>query len=122
MKSGKRPRPGELLDWLLSDEEEDGPRYDPSHVAAAIVTTLTAFGALYWLLWTLLVFEGGLLSKIRPAFALLLTSATLAQLGYEGPWNRGPFEGWLGNLGAFVLAVILTGALTRLYRARHRWK
>ncbi len=118
----RRPSLGEALDWLFSDEPDEGPLYDPAHVGAAIVATLTAFGALYWLLWTLLVYEGGLLGKITPALAVLSGTKTLAQVGYEGPWNRGPFEGWLGNLGALALTLGLVAALARLYRGRPRWK
>ena len=49
----------------LFDEDEPGePYYDPVHLGAAAVGTLAAIGALYWLLWTLLVYEGGLFSKL----------------------------------------------------------
>ena len=113
-----------VVDWLFSDEEDDEPGYDPVHVAAAIVATLTAFGALYWLLWTLLVYEGGLFAKLAPAARVLFTSASLKDVGYEGPWDRGPFEGWAGNLGALLIGAVLAAALARIYKNRgsRPWK
>jgi hypothetical protein len=109
-------------------EAEDDPlepRYDPAHLGAALVLALTAIGALYWILWTLLVFEGGLVSKLGPALQVLLRLKTAAEFGYRGPWDRGVFEGWAGNLGALLLAAIVISALHRLYwdaarRARER--
>lgn len=92
------------------------PVFDPVHVGGVLVGALAAAGGLYWLLWTLLVFEGGLFSKASPLLRLALGRATLAQLGYEGPWNRGPFEGWAGNLAAAVLAVAAAAALRSEWR------
>jgi len=109
-----------VLAWLVwffdESEDPDEPVYDPLHLGATILITLTAFGLLYWLLWTLLVFEGGLFRKIIPAFSVLLTAKTLQDYGYEGPWDRGVFEGWLGNSVAFVLTIAVVAALTSLYR------
>jgi cytosine/adenosine deaminase-related metal-dependent hydrolase len=42
-------------------DAEDDPReshFDPVHLGAVLVVSLVAIGALYWLLWTLLVYEG----------------------------------------------------------------
>lgn len=65
--------------------EDDGPQepfYDPVHLAAVLIGCLVAFGALFWLLWTLLVYEGGLAAGPRPANlgALLLCAVVLAVL------------------------------------------
>lgn len=99
------------------DAEDDPavPSYDPVHLGAALVLTLIAVGALYWLLWTLLVYEGGLFGKVAPAFQVLLGMKTPAQLGYRGPWDRGVFEGWAGNLGALVLCSVLVSAGYRIW-------
>ena len=107
------------LEWLFDETEDpDEPIYDPVHLGAAVLFTFTAIGLLYWLLWTLLVFEGGLFGKIFPAFSVLLTSKTIQDYGYEGPWNRGLFEGWLGNSVALILTVLIIAGLTSLYRQR----
>ena len=98
-----------------AEDDPNEPAYDPIHLGAALVLTLLAIGALYWLLWTLLVFEGGLSSKIVPAFQLLLRIKTPAELGYRGPWDRGVFEGWLGNVAALLMSLVLVAALHRLY-------
>lgn len=111
--------------WVVGLFEEDDPSepgYDPIHLGAAVVITLAALGCLYWLLWTLLVYEGGLFLKLGAAAKLLFTKTTLADLGYEGPYAQGAFEGWFGNLAALFFAAALVAALRRLYReaaARH---
>ena len=102
----------------LFEEEDDPaePLYDPVHLGAAIVATLAAMGCLYWLLWTLLVYEGGLFLKLGAALQVLFTSKTLRDLGYEGsPYAMGAFEGWLGNLAALALCAVVVTALHRLY-------
>jgi len=115
------------LTWLFSDEEDpDEVLYDPVHVGGAVVISLVGIGALYWLLWTLLVYEGGLFKKAGAAAQVLFTSKTLADFGYEGsPYAMGVFEGWFGNLAALLLFAGLVAALHRLYlkaaaRARER--
>lgn len=104
--------------------EDDGrPAYDPVHVAAVLVVTLAAFGALYWILWTLLIFEGGLPTKAAAAWAAATGQKTLAQLGYEGPHARGAFEGWLGNVGALAAAAAAAALLAKTYReGEARWR
>ena len=100
----------------LDDEPPAGtPLYDPVHVGGVLVSVMAAWGALYWLLWTLLVYEGGVFVKLG-ALARLAGGSSLAELGYEGPWNRGPFEGWLGTLGAAVLAAVVASALRSEWR------
>lgn len=102
--------------WLDADDDPDEPFFDPVHLAGALIGTLTAIGALYWLLWTLLVFEGGLFSKIGPALSVLLTSKTLADYGWRGaPYAMGVFEGWTGNVAALIVGFVVLVALHRTY-------
>ncbi len=44
---------------LFEEEGSDEPRFDPIHIATVLVACLAAVGALYWLLWTFMVYEGG---------------------------------------------------------------
>lgn len=113
------------LEAFEADDDPNEPRYDPVQLGAALVLALVAIGALYWLLWTLLVFGGGLFSKIGPAFQVLFRMKAAAEFGYRGPWDRGVFEGWGGNLGALIVAAVVVALLHRLYfdaarRARGR--
>ena len=115
MKIKRRP-----TDWLLDifsdDDDPNEPFYDPVHLGTTIVVCLAGIGCLYWLLWTLLVFEGGLQTKISAAAAVLFTSKTLTDVGYIGsPYAMGPFEGWFGNLAALALISGVLAALHRLY-------
>lgn len=102
---------------LFSDKEDpDEPHFDPVHLGGAVIITLAAIGCLYWLLWTLLVYEGGIFLKIYALGRLLLTSATLKDLGYEGyPYAMGDFEGIVGNFGALIVSIIVVVALRRLF-------
>ncbi len=104
------------LDELLQEDPRE-PIYDPVHLGAAVAITMAALGCLYWLLWTLLVYEGGIFLKIRALARLLFTPTTLKDLGYEGmPYAMGAFEGWVGNVGALVFAIAFVWALRNLYR------
>jgi len=110
------------LDWLFDDTEDDEPGYDPVHLGGAVLITFTAMGLLYWLLWALLVLEGGFFQKILPSFAVLFHLKTPQDYGYQGPWDRGLFEGLLGNTVAFFLTCALAAGLTSLYRDAARKK
>lgn len=104
----------------LDDEPPAGtPAYDPVHIGGVLVCVLAALGALYWLLWTALVFEGGVFLKAAAALKVLGGTPASA-LGYEGPWNRGAFEGWLGNLGATGILGVVALALRTEWRRAER--
>jgi hypothetical protein len=110
---------------LFSDEDDlNEPHFDPVHLGGAVIITLAVIGCLYWLLWTLLVYEGGIFLKIYALSRLAFTSATLKDLGYEGyPYAMGDLEGILGNFGALIISVIVVVALRRLYQraaSKHR--
>ncbi|MBI4387120.1 MAG: hypothetical protein HY551_07040 [Elusimicrobia bacterium] len=106
-----------IEDLFMGEDDPDEPYYDPIHIGGAIVITLTAVGCLYWLLWTLLVYEGGIFQKAYALAELLWTSKTLSDLGYKGyPYALGAFEGTLGNVGALGLCILAIAALGRLYR------
>jgi hypothetical protein len=92
---------------LFSDDDASAPSYDPAHLGAVAVVCLAVIGALYWLLWTLLVYEGGLFLKLR-----LIAAAGLGQrLPEDG------LAGWLGNVIALCLSAVIVIALRRVYRA-----
>jgi hypothetical protein len=105
--------------WEAFDAQDDPrePSYDPAHLGAALILTLLAVGALYWALWAVLVYEGGLAAKLGPATQVLLRQKTAADFGYRGPWDRGVFEGWLGNLGGLAVCVAAVTAAHRAYHA-----
>jgi hypothetical protein len=103
---------------FLSDEEDpDEPVYDPVHVGAMIVLVLFAMTALFWLLWALLVFGGGIQAKIVPALQLALTARTAGEFGYIGsPYAMGVFEGWQTNAAALVLVLAVLGAIGYVFK------
>ena len=101
-------------------EGEDAPGeilYDPVHIAGVLVGSLCVLGALFWMLWSLLVYEGGLFTKVVPAFQVLFTAKTLQDAGYEGAlYQMGVFEGWGVNVAALFLSAALAAAVWRLLR------
>lgn len=104
----------------LDGEPPSGtPTYDPVHIGGVLVSVLAALGALYWVLWTSLVYEGGVFLKAAAALKLL-GGTPAAALGYEGPWNRGPFEGWMGSAVATLLVLGLLWALRSEWRRAER--
>jgi len=106
-----------FLEDLFSEEETNEPGFDPAHLGTAILAAFCAIGGLYWLLWTLLVYEGGLAAKVLAGLEVLATSKTAADFGWEGwPYELGVFEGFLGNLGALAILGGLLWLLADLYR------
>lgn len=105
---------------LFSDEENaDEPIYDPVHFGAMIIIVLFSIGVLFWLLWTLLVFGGGLFPKIVPALQLLFTKKTLQDFGWIGyPFELGIFDGFIANSAALVLTVALICGIWQLFKKR----
>jgi len=56
--------------WVALFEDADDPaepHYDPVHLAVVLVASQVVIGALYWLLWTVFVYEGGISARIRLA-------------------------------------------------------
>jgi hypothetical protein len=96
----------EIKEFFSDTENADEPHYDPVHVGAMIVLVLFANTILFWLLWALLVFGGGLQAKIVPVVLIVFTKKTAADFGYIGyPYAMGVFEGWITNAVAFILLI-----------------
>lgn len=89
---------------LFADDDPAAPRYDPVQLAGVLVGAQVVAGALFWLLWTLLVFEGGLAVKL----AVLL----------HGPRTPDALRGLYGNLAALALVVALLVVLHRAGRTK----
>lgn len=95
--------------WVaLFEEREDPaePHYDPAHLAVVVVACLAVIGALFWLMWTALVYEGGLPTKV----AALLTPGL--------PAHRVSYEGWAANLAALALCGGVVALLQKADRRR----
>ena len=106
-----------LLLFFSDVEDSDEPIYDPVHFAALIVISLVVMGALFWLLWTLLVFGGGIFNKIVPAFQVLFTKKTLKDFGWVGyPYELGIFEGFIGNTVALILTMSLMAGVWWVFK------
>jgi hypothetical protein len=101
--------------WVGLFEDTDGPRtphFDPVHLAVVLVATQVVIGALYWLLWTLFVYEGGLPAKVGPFLSVVIRARSLRDYGWLGtPDHQGIFEGWLANLVALLLCGLIVALL-----------
>ena len=98
----------ELVNFFSDAEDPNEPVYDPAHFGAMIVIVIFSIGVLFWLLWTLLVFGGGIFNKMIPLFQILFMGKDLQDFGWVGyPYELGIFEGFIGN----SIALILTFAL-----------
>ena len=95
----------------------DEPAYDPVHVAAMIVLVLVGMAVLFWLLWALMVCEGGVFIKIIPFIQVVFTKKTLQDFGYEGyPYELGIFEGWIVNLSALIILIGLIIGIHTIFK------
>ena len=105
-------------DLFEGEDAADEPFYDPVHLAGVLIACLVAIGALFWLLWTLLVYEGGLPSKAAALASVLFGGRTLADYGWTGAPDRlGVFEGWPANVAALLIS---GGVLAFLHNAVRR--
>jgi hypothetical protein len=104
------------LDKVFDDTENpEEPKYDPVHVGGMIVLSLLGISVLFWLLWSLLVFGGGIQAKVVPFLKIVFTSATAADFGYVGyPFEMGVFEGWPTNVIALVISIVLFVMITKI--------
>lgn len=110
-----------ILGWFedLFDDtvNPDEPAYDAAHVGMMIVFVLLALTALFWLLWALLVFGGGLQAKVVPFIRIILTSKTAADYGYAGyPYQMGVFEGWITNVIALAITALAITAIWNVFK------
>ena len=112
-----------IAEFLSDDEDPKKPHYDPVHIGMTVVFTIFAIAVLFWLLWCLLVFGGGIQAKILPAFQLATHVRTAADLGYVGyPYDMGVFEGWPTNLVALLILFALISAVWVLFNEPARRK
>jgi hypothetical protein len=96
----------------MNEKLTQEPGYDPAHLAAMILIVLAVITILFWLLWTLLVYQGGIFSKIMPALKILLGKKTLQDYGWAGyPYQMGIFSGFIANTIAAVLTMTLVLAI-----------
>lgn len=105
---------------FFSDEENpQEPHYDPAHIGAMIVLVLLGISVLFWLLWSLMVFGGGIQSKIVPAVKVLLSNKTVQDFGYIGyPYEMGVFEGWVTNVVALIFLMLVITAISYVFKDR----
>lgn len=107
-----------IEDFLNDSEALDEPKYDPVHIALAILLVLLGMAILFWIFWTLLVYEQGIFPKIIPGLMVIFTKKTAADYGYEGyPYEQGIFTGWIGNLGALIFLILLLWAVASLFQS-----
>lgn len=103
---------------LFEDREDPGtPHFDCVHLAVVLVACQVVIGALYWLLWTLFVYEGGLASKVGPLLAIVSGARKPQDYGWLGtPDHQGVFEGWPANLAALLLSGLVVALLFKADR------
>ena len=99
------------------EEKPDEPVYDPVHIGVMIVLVISAAAILFWLLWSILVFKGGIFPKIRAVWQIIFQGKKLSDFGYVGtPYEMGVFEGWTTNLVAVILLLFLIFGIWWLFK------
>jgi hypothetical protein len=71
--------------WVALFEDQDDPtepHYDPVHLAVVLIASQVVIGVLYWLLWTLLVYQPDLKRApgVANVSALILCALVVAAL------------------------------------------
>ena len=111
----------------LFDDQNDAtePHYDPVHLGAVLIVCQVVVGVVFWLLWTLFLYEGGLPRKIGAIFTRLTDPVAETHMlrdagAFGGPGHGDVFEGWVANVIALFLTLALIAALQRLDRRHAR--
>ncbi|MFH1784076.1 MAG: hypothetical protein ABH868_04190 [bacterium] len=86
--------------------------YDPANVAAMIVIIIFTFAVLFWLLWSLLVFKGGILTKMIMLFHIVIGKQASSAFGVSA------WDGWIINTGALLIAAFFTTAVVRILKKK----
>jgi len=102
---------------LWEDDDEENPIvYDPVRLGTVFVASLFVMGVLFWTLWCLLVYQGGLFVKVGPFLQVVFTSKTLKDFGgVASPYALGVFEGWWVNVLALVVSFVWVVLLWRTF-------
>ena len=86
------------------------------YLASNVVLTLFFMNIFFWLLWTLLVYKGGIFVKVIPILSVIFTSKTPRDFGYQGwPYEPGVFDGLPENFIALVLLIAFVVFCWRVY-------
>ncbi|RLD17276.1 MAG: hypothetical protein DRI36_04195 [Caldiserica bacterium] len=97
-------------------EEEEEVEYDPVHIGGMIILTIFFMAIIYWDLWALIVYKGGIFKKIIPFFSIIFTSKTLKDYGYSFFWDAGVFDGWLTNLIALIFLLFFIFIIIKIFK------
>lgn len=92
------------------DDKSSG--YDPANVAAMIVIVIFGLAVLFWLVWSLLVFKGGILTKL-----LMLIQIIIGKESFSGV-NMQLWDGWVINTVALGILLVFTGGIFFLFRKK----
>ena len=112
-----------IEDFLSDNDDPNEPGYDPVHVGAMLVIVFVGLTVLFWMLWSLLVFGGGIQAKIIPFLTIVLTSKTVGDYGYVGyPYEMGIFQGWVTNITALVFTILIVFSMVFLFKALEKHK
>ncbi len=105
-----------IFDKILPASPEESDKDYWAYLAGNVVLTLFFINIFFWLLWTLIVYKGGIFIKVIPWLGVVFTSKTLADFGYEGyPYEMGVFDGWPENVAALALTLIFIELCRRVY-------
>jgi len=104
----------EIIVDIFKDEKEE--EYDPVHIGGMIILVIFFISIIYWDLWALVIYKGGLFRKVVPFLTVLFTSKTLEDFGYNFFWDAGVFEGWLTNFIAFLFLLFFIFIIIRIFK------
>ncbi|MFA5857582.1 MAG: hypothetical protein WC955_00795 [Elusimicrobiota bacterium] len=65
-----------LNNQFTENDDPTVPQYDPVHLGAMIIIVMTVLTVLYWLLWTILVYTGGIFPKLQALTDITFTAKT----------------------------------------------
>ncbi len=99
---------------INSDDNNEELGYDPANIGAMIVLVLFSLAILFWLFWSLLVFKGGILTKLWMLIQVIIREKSFTAIDPE------LWDGWVINVGALGFLLLIVIGILFIFRNRER--
>ena len=109
-----------LIEGLFNEEkskDETAPVIDEFYLAATIIVDIIALTVLFWLLWSILVYGGGIFPKIKALLEIIFCGKSFKDFGWNFyPYDIGVFTGFITNIIGIILLCFFIVSVSKIMR------
>ena len=108
-----------LLEDLFGEDEnkkaDSTAVIDEFYFAATVIIDIVILAVLFWLLWSILVYGGGIFPKIKALFEIIFYKKSFKDFGWNFyPYDIGVFTGFVTNIIGIVLLCFFIISLSKI--------